>query len=61
MLCGKVINIECINIEIILKNEEILIMIYIIGVDFGEDFDIKKCNYNKVIIMIDVDDDGVYI
>lgn len=36
-------------------------MIYIIGVDFGEDFDIKKCNYNKVIIMIDVDDDGVYI
>ena len=46
-LRGKVINTERTNTETILKNEEISTMIYTIGADFGEDFDIKKCNYNK--------------
>lgn len=60
-LRGKVINTERTNTETILKNEEISTMIYTIGADFGEDFDIKKCNYNKVIIMTDADDDGAHI
>lgn len=60
-LRGKVINTERTNTETILKNEEISTMIYTIGADFGEDFDIKKCNYKKVIIMTDADDDGAHI
>ncbi|CDR31131.1 DNA topoisomerase 4 subunit B [Acholeplasma oculi] len=60
-LRGKVINTERTNTETILKNEEISTMIYTIGADFGEDFDITKCNYKKVIIMTDADDDGAHI
>lgn len=36
-------------------------MIYMIGVGVGFEFFIEDCNYDKVIIMIDVDIDGVYI
>ncbi len=36
-------------------------MIYTIGADYGPQFDIKKCNYKKVIIMTDADDDGAHI
>ena len=36
-------------------------MIYTIGADFGDKFDIKKCNYKKVVIMTDADDDGAHI
>ncbi|MFH0767713.1 MAG: DNA topoisomerase IV subunit B [Bacillota bacterium] len=60
-LRGKVINTERTSIETILKNEEISTVIYTIGADFGVDFDIKKCNYNKVIIMTDADTDGAHI
>ncbi|WP_162146785.1 DNA topoisomerase IV subunit B [Acholeplasma granularum] len=60
-LRGKVINTERTNTETILKNEEISTMIYTIGADFGDDFDINKCNYAKVIIMTDADDDGAHI
>lgn len=60
-LRGKVINTERTNIDTILKNEEINTMIYTIGADFGLDFDLKKCNYGKVIIMTDADTDGAHI
>lgn len=60
-LRGKVINTERASIDTILKNEEIATMIHTIGADFGVDFDLKKCNYGKVIIMTDADTDGAHI
>ena len=60
-LRGKVLNTERASADAVLKNEEIATMIYTIGADYGDDFDIKKCNYKKVIIMTDADDDGAHI
>ncbi|MCR1808880.1 DNA topoisomerase IV subunit B [Haploplasma modicum] len=60
-LRGKVINSEKSNMEQVLKNEEINTIIHTIGADFGPDFDIKKSNYGKVIIMTDADTDGAHI
>jgi len=60
-LRGKVINTEKASLEQILKNEEISTMIYTIGAEYGPEFNIKKCNYNKVIIMTDADTDGAHI
>jgi topoisomerase-4 subunit B len=60
-LRGKVINAEKAKLEDLLKNEEISTLIYTIGADYGLDFDIKKCNYDKVIIMTDADTDGAHI
>ncbi|WP_162164001.1 DNA topoisomerase IV subunit B [Acholeplasma hippikon] len=60
-LRGKVLNTEKTNTDTLLKNEEIATIIHTIGADFGPDFDIKKCNYKKVIIMTDADDDGAHI
>ena len=60
-LRGKVINTEKAKLEDIFKNEEINTMIYTIGAGVGNDFNIKDCNYDKVIIMTDADDDGAHI
>ena len=50
-LRGKVVNSERTAPEQLLKNEEINSIIYTIGADYGVDFEITKCNYDKVIIM----------
>jgi topoisomerase-4 subunit B len=60
-LRGKVINTERASLDAILRNEEISTIIYTIGADFGADFDMKKCNYKKIIIMTDADTDGAHI
>ncbi|GAB2025864.1 DNA topoisomerase IV subunit B [Lactovum odontotermitis] len=60
-LRGKVINTEKANMSDILKNEEINTMIYTIGAGVGADFTVEDCNYDKVIIMTDADDDGAHI
>ena len=60
-LRGKVLNTEKATAESALKNEEIATMIYTIGADYGANFDLKKCNYKKIIIMTDADDDGAHI
>ena len=60
-LRGKVINTEKAKMDDILKNEEINTMIYTIGAGCGADFEIKDCEYNKVIIMSDADEDGGHI
>ena len=60
-LRGKVLNTEKTKEEDILKNEEINTMIYTIGAGYGSNFDISDCEYNKVIIMSDADEDGGHI
>ena len=60
-LRGKVLNTERAKEESIMKNEEIATMIHTIGADYGINFDLKKCNYDKIIIMTDADDDGAHI
>ncbi len=60
-LRGKILNIEKTAQDNALKNQEIATMIYTIGADYGTKFDIKKCNYKKIIIMTDADDDGAHI
>jgi topoisomerase-4 subunit B len=60
-LRGKVINTEKAKLEEIFKNEEINTIIHTVGAGVGSDFDIKDCNYNKVIIMTDADQDGAHI
>lgn len=60
-LRGKVLNTEKAKMEDILKNEEINTMIYTIGAGVGSNFDIEECEYDKVIIMTDADDDGAHI
>ena len=60
-LRGKVLNCEKTKLEEILKNEEINTIIHTVGAGVGSDFDIKDCNYDKVIIMTDADDDGAHI
>ena len=60
-LRGKVLNTEKVKTEEMLKNEEINTLIHTIGADFGVGFELSKCNYNKIIIMTDADDDGAHI
>ena len=60
-LKGKVINAEKTRLEEILKNEEINTIVYTVGAGVGSDFDIKDCNYDKIIIMTDADVDGAHI
>ena len=60
-LRGKVLNTEKTKEEDILKNEETNTMIYTIGAGYGSNFDISDCEYNKVIIMSDADEDGGHI
>ncbi len=60
-LRGKVLNTEKSKEGDILKNEEINTMIYTIGAGYGSNFDISDCEYGKVIIMSDADEDGGHI
>ncbi len=60
-LRGKVINTEKAKIEDVLKNLEVNTIIHTIGAGLGPDFDLEKCNYDKVIIMTDADTDGAHI
>ena len=60
-LRGKVINTEKAPLTDVLANNEINTMIQTIGAGIGSDFKIEDCNYDKVIIMTDADDDGAHI
>ena len=60
-LRGKVLNTEKTKEDEILRNEEINTIIYTIGAGYGANFDINDCEYSKVIIMSDADEDGGHI
>jgi DNA gyrase subunit B len=58
---GKILNVERARIDKMLKNTEIEAMVKAIGAGFGDDFDVEKIRYNKVVIMADADVDGGHI
>ena len=60
-LRGKVLNTERCTMDEAYKNAEINTLIYTIGAGVGSDFHIEDCNYDKIIIMTDADDDGCHI
>ncbi len=60
-LRGKVINSEKTDADDLLDNNELKTLIYAIGSDVGPKFDLSQCNFGKVIIMTDADNDGAHI
>ena len=60
-LRGKVINSERARIDKLFNNNEISMMITAFGTNIGEEFDITKLRYHKIVIMTDADVDGSHI
>ena len=58
---GKPLNVEKARIDRVLGNDKLLPLISALGVGIGEDFDLTRLRYGKVIIMADADVDGAHI
>jgi DNA gyrase subunit B len=60
-LRGKIINSEKNRIDKVLSNAEVQLLVQVIGTGIGEEFDISKLRYHRVIVMTDADVDGAHI
>ena len=60
-LRGKILNVERVQAHRSLSSETIQSLITAIGTGVGEEFDISKCRYHKIVIMTDADVDGAHI
>ena len=58
---GKLLNVEKVRIDRIFDNKEIQSLFYAVGCGTGEEFDVSKARYHRVVIMTDADVDGSHI
>ncbi len=60
-LWGKMLNVEKARVDKVYSNEKLIPVVMALGTGIGEDFDITKLRYHKIVIMADADVDGAHI